>query len=134
MSADTVCLNLPRVARPDSITAQRGEGGRSHPCRVLPRAEMLHPLRHLPAGDLLNLGPISTTQRASVTAAAGVTFIPASERGGEAAPSWLFSRLPDCSLLTAETHDCYLDFAGARSRRKAALYTHEKGILYHRDF
>lgn len=79
MSEDTVYLNLPRVASPDTITTQREGGGDSHtPVGPAVGKEDARWLQHLRAGDLFNLGPISIKQSACVTAVID-HFYPASE-------------------------------------------------------
>lgn len=69
MSEDTTYLNLPRVARPDTITTRRGEVGTVSPLLGPDLRKNTPRLRHLRAGDLFNPGPISVQQWACVTAA-----------------------------------------------------------------
>lgn len=69
MSEDTVYLNLPRVASPDTITMQReGRWGTVTPLVGPALGKVTRWLQHLQAGNLLNLGPISIKQSAFVTA------------------------------------------------------------------
>ena len=68
MSEDTIDLNLPRVASPDTITMQReGRWGTVTPPVGPAVGKDTRWLQHLQAGDLLNPGPISIKQSAFVT-------------------------------------------------------------------